>query len=102
MHPMIEIIIIRYCHQLSAGEALQSMKHNATISVKRKATATAAFFHFDEICLPISEMSICYLVNRVASVSPSVAPRIVIIMIQSVYTAKLMGGVISKYICIFF
>ena len=54
MHPMIEIIIIRYCHQLSAGEALQFMKHNATISVKRKATATAAFFHLDEICLPIS------------------------------------------------
>ena len=37
-------------------------------------------------------MSVCHFVNRVARVSPSVAPIIVAIMIKSVFTAKLMGG----------
>ena len=38
------------------------------------------------------KMSICYFVNRAVRVSPSKAPRIAAIIIQSVYNANLMGG----------
>ena len=41
------------------------------------------------------KMSICYFVNRAVRVSPSKAPRIAAIIIQSVYNANLMGGKIQ-------
>ena len=47
------------------------------------------------------EMSICYFVNRAARVIPSVAPRMVAIMIRSVFSAKIMGGGI-QIICSLF
>jgi len=48
------------------------------------------------------EMSICYFVNRAARAIPRVAPRMVAIMIRSVFSAKLMGGVKSKLFAVYF